>query len=265
VEDRPGVDTSRPNIARTYDYWLGGRDNFPVDRELGARMIDEVTGYPGLPGIVRENRAFVTAATTWIVGAKDIGQIIDVGAGLPTRPAVHQTARAVNPLATVVYVDSDSMVVSHCQALLATQPGILATEADLRHPEEVYAADEVQAVIDIGQPVAVLLAAVLHFIAPEEARDIVARFMDPLPPGSCAVISVCRYDDLVLWERLRAMYTAGPWFNHDQADVESFFAAAGLKVTRHGVGDVSTWRLKPAGFAAGTREACVLGGIGFKS
>jgi hypothetical protein len=261
---RRGIDVTRPNIARTYDYWLGGKDNFPVDRELGERMLNPETGYPGLKQIVRENRQFVTAAVTWVVGAKDVTQIIDAGAGLPTRPAVHQTARAVNPKARVAYVDSDSMVVSHCRALLATQPGIVAAEADLRHPEEVYAAEEVQAVIDTGRPVCVLLAAVLHFLSPGESRDIVRRFMAPLPAGSCAVISACRYDDLELWERLRAMYTAGPWHNHDTAAIELFLAAGSLKVTRHGVGDVASWRLKPAGFVAGTREACVLGGIGFK-
>ncbi|HWM99119.1 MAG TPA: SAM-dependent methyltransferase, partial [Streptosporangiaceae bacterium] len=126
-----GFDTTRPNIARVYDYWLGGKDNFAVDREL-ARTMTEVN--PGIPAMARANRDFIAAAVRKVAEA-GVEQFLDLGAGLPTSPAVHEAARAVNPDAQVVYVDSDPVVVSHASALLATKPGIYALEGDLTEPD----------------------------------------------------------------------------------------------------------------------------------
>jgi hypothetical protein len=109
------LDMTRPNIARVYDFWLGGKDNFAVDREL-ARTMTEVN--PGIPVMTRANRAFITAAVGKAVRA-GVGQFLDLGAGLPTHPAVHEAARAVNPDASVVYVDNDPVVISHATALLS--------------------------------------------------------------------------------------------------------------------------------------------------
>ena len=152
-------DTTRPNIARVYDYWLGGKDNFVADRELAAAMT-EVN--PGIPAMARANRAFVVAAVGKAASA-GISQFVDLGAGLPTHPAVHEAARAVCPDARVVYVDNDRVVAMHARALLATMPGIHAVEADITRPDEVIAHPQVAAAIDWAEPVAVVLAAILHF------------------------------------------------------------------------------------------------------
>ncbi|MGC1287752.1 MAG: SAM-dependent methyltransferase, partial [Streptosporangiaceae bacterium] len=121
-------DTSVPHPARVYDYWLGGKDNYPADRAEAERLLGI---YPPLRDLVRENRAFVTQAVTW-AARQEIGQFIDLGAGLPASPAVHQAAREAMPAARVAYVDLDPVVLSHARALLATSDGVTAVAADLR-------------------------------------------------------------------------------------------------------------------------------------
>ena len=123
-------DPATPNMARVYDYWLGGKDNYPADRAEGEQLLGI---YPPLRDLVRENRAFVIQAVSW-AARQGIGQFIDLGAGLPASPAVHQAARKVMPSARVAYVDIDSVVLSHARALLATSDGVTAVAADLRDP-----------------------------------------------------------------------------------------------------------------------------------
>jgi hypothetical protein len=123
-------DPAMPNMARVYDYWLSGKDNYPADRAEAERLLGV---YPPLRDLVRENRAFVTQAVSW-AARQGIGQFIDLGAGLPASPAVHQAARKVMPLARVAYVDIDPVVLSHARALLATSDGVTAVAADLRDP-----------------------------------------------------------------------------------------------------------------------------------
>jgi S-adenosyl methyltransferase len=116
------MDTSKPNIARVYGYWLGGKDNYAIDRDVAGRMLAHD---PGLRDRVRDNREFVTGVAR-LAAERGIAQFIDLGAGLPTRPSVHEAARAVNPGARVWYVDNDPVVVSHARALLATGAGLAA-------------------------------------------------------------------------------------------------------------------------------------------
>jgi hypothetical protein len=125
-----GFDSATPNMARVYDYWLGGKDHYAAYRAEAGRLLGI---YPPLRDLVRENRAFVTQAVTW-AARQGIGQFIDLGTGLPASPAVHQTARAVLPSTRVAYIDIDPVVLSHAQALLATGDGVAAVEADLRDP-----------------------------------------------------------------------------------------------------------------------------------
>ena len=128
-----GFDPSTPNMARVYDYWLGGKDHYAADRAEGDRLLEI---YPQLADLVQENRAFIIRAVTM---AADLGisQFIDLGAGLPASPAVHQAARKVMPEARVAYVDTDPVVLSHARALLATSDGVTAAEADLHDPAAV--------------------------------------------------------------------------------------------------------------------------------
>jgi hypothetical protein len=142
-------DPATPNMARVYDYWLSGKDNYPADRAEAERLLGI---YPPLQDLVRENRAFVTQAVSW-AARQGIGQFIDLGAGLPAFPAVHQAARKVMPSARVAYVDIDPVVLSHARALLVTSDGVTAVAADLRDPGAVLADPELRAVIaDMNSP-----------------------------------------------------------------------------------------------------------------
>ena len=196
---------ARRTWPRVYDCWLGGKDHYAADRAEAERLlaID-----PPLRDLVRENRAFVTQAVSW-AARHGIGQFIDLGAGLPASPAVHQTARAVLPSTQIAYIDIDPVVLSHARALMATSDGVAAVEADLRDPAAVLAHPELRAVIDLAEPVGVILGAVLHFLDADAARAVTAGYARLMAPGSCLAISCARYDDEALGKRLSAEYTAG--------------------------------------------------------
>ena len=199
-----GSDSGSPNVARVYDCWLGGKDHYAADREEAGRLLRI---YPPLRAMVRENRAFLAQAVTWAAGQR-IGQFTDLGAGLPTVQNTHEVARAVNPAARVAYVDIDPVVLSHARALLATSDGVAAVAADLRDPAAVLADPQLRAVIDPAEPVCVILAAVLHFLDADAARQVTAGYARLIAPGSCLAVSVVCYDDEALGKRLAAEYTA---------------------------------------------------------
>jgi O-methyltransferase involved in polyketide biosynthesis len=167
-----GFDPATPNMARVYDYWLGGKDHFPADRAEAERLLGI---YPPLRDLVRENRAFVVQAVSW-AARQGIGQFIDLGAGLPASPAVHQAARKVMPVARVAYVDVDPVVLSHARALVATSDGVTAVAADLRDPGAVLADPVLRTVIDPDRPVCFILGAVLHFMDAAAARAVTAGY-----------------------------------------------------------------------------------------
>ena len=248
-------DPATPNMARVYDYWLGGKDNYPADRAEAQRLLGI---YPPLRDLVRENRAFVTQAVSW-AARQGIGQFIDLGAGLPASPAVHQAARKVMPLARVAYVDIDPVVLSHARALLATSDGVTAVAADLRDPGAVLADPELRAVIDPARPVCVILGAVLHFMDADAARAVTAGYARLMAPGSCLVISVACYDDEGLGKQLAEEYTAAAWYNHTPSDVESFFA--GLELVGPGVTEAQTWRAWMPQPVMRHRDGHVLAGV----
>jgi O-methyltransferase involved in polyketide biosynthesis len=253
-----GFNASEPNMARVYDYWLGGKDHFAADREEAERLLRT---YPPLRAMVRENRAFVTQAVTW-AARQGIGQFIDLGAGLPVSPAVHQTARTVLPSARVAYVDNDPVVLAHARALLATGDGVAAVTADLRDPAAVLADPELRAVIDLAEPVGVILGAVMHFLDADAARAVTAKYAHRMAPGSCLAISCARYDDEALGKRLSAEYTAAAWHNHPYADIVSFFAW--LELVGPGVTEAQTWRAWMPEPVLRRREGHVLAGVARK-
>jgi hypothetical protein len=260
-EDGPvhGLEINRPNIARVYDYWLGGKDNFTADRQLAERLAE---WYPPWVQACRDNRAFVGRAVTWAAG-QGVGQFLDLGAGLPTSPAVHEVARAVLPGARVCYVDSAPIVVRHADALLAGPDGIAAAEADLTDPDAVWASPQVRAVIDPREPVCVILALVLHFFDIERARRVVAAFTSQAAPGSAFVISVGRNDDPAMWQQVRESYTAGVLHNYERGEALSLLD--GLDVVPPGLVLAHAWR---AGMATVPGRppgpAYVLSGVGVK-
>lgn len=178
-------DTSRPNVARIYDYLLGGKDNFAADRQAAQRLI---AALPNAAAVARANRMFLAAAVQH-VAATGIAQYLDIGAGLPTSPSVHECARAILPGARVAYVDNDPVAVSHAQALLATGDGVIATRGDARDPEAILADPALARVIDLTQPVCLLLVSMLHFFTAGEADMIVGALRQRLVPGSYLIIS----------------------------------------------------------------------------
>jgi hypothetical protein len=180
-----GIDTTVPMTARVYDYWLGGHDNFAVDR-VAALAVSEVA--PEAPLMAVENRKFLRRAVRYLVEA-GITQFLDVGTGLPTQGNVHQVAQQINPDARVVYVDNDPMVLAHSRAL-KTGGNTIVIEADLREPQAILDHRGPRELIDFTQPLAVLLVAVLHFISEKDnPSSIVATIRDVLPAGSYLVIS----------------------------------------------------------------------------
>jgi len=229
-----GFDASRPNIARVYNYWLGGGDNFAADREQAEQLLRI---YPGIADAVRANRQFVGRAVTW-AAREGIEQFIDLGAGLPASPSLHETARAVLPGAHVAYVDNDPVVISHARALLATGDGVTAVPGDLRDPAAVLASEALTEVIDMRRPVCAILALVLHFSDAATARAITAGYVSALAPGSCVVISVGGNDDP--GGRVTAAYKAGTLHTHSREQVAGFLA--GLDLVEPGLSDARTWR-----------------------
>jgi hypothetical protein len=189
------IDLARPCSGRVYAAWLGGadggKDTFTVDRELAARI---AARSPQTPQSARNNRAFLARAVTEIVQVQGIAQIIDIGAGLPTRQNTHQIAQAIDPSTRVVYVDNDPQIIVHARALLAYKgmpTGV--TQADLRDPEGILADPELRALIDLTKPVGLLLVAIGHFLHndadPHYAYRIVDRLVAALPPGSFVAVS----------------------------------------------------------------------------
>lgn len=179
------VDASIPNIARMYDYMLGGKDNFAVDREAAERSARAV---PQLPWFARENRKFLGRVVRFCADA-GVGQFLDIGSGLPTMESVHQVAEPITANARVVYVDNDPVVVSHSRALLATSH-TAAVLGDVTRPEEILQDAELKGMLDFSKPVAILLLAILHFVPDEFGpQRSVAMLREMMAPGSFLAIS----------------------------------------------------------------------------
>jgi O-methyltransferase involved in polyketide biosynthesis len=255
----PGFDASVPNIARVYDYYLGGKNNFAADRELAAK-IAELS--PEWVQACRDNRQFVGRAVTWAAG-RGIRQFLDLGAGLPTHPAIHEAAREIIPDARVCYVDNDPVVVTHARALLTRPAGVEVAEVDLSDPAGVLKHPDVTGVIDRSEPVCVLLAMIFHFYDPATARELASGYASQLAPGSALAISCGRNDDPVLWQRMRENYTAATTYNHTRDELRSFFGT--LRLVPPGLALARTW----GGGMADTPErppgpAYVLAAVGIK-
>jgi hypothetical protein len=182
----PETDTTKANVARVYDYWLGGDHNFQADRDL-ARTIIALD--PNFRTAVRANRAFVGRAVRYLAGQAGIRQFLDIGSGIPTENNVHQVAQDTAPGSRVVYVDNDDIAVAHSRLILADNPDATVIQADLREPDKILADPETQLLLDFTQPVAVLMVAVMHFVPDDaQAADILTTFRDALAPGSYLVI-----------------------------------------------------------------------------
>lgn len=181
------IDTAKPHPARMYDAYLGGKDNYAADREA-VRQVLRVA--PEIRDTARANRAFLQRVVRFLVGETGIRQIIDIGTGIPTAGNVHEVAEQVAPGTRVVYADNDPIVHVHANALLTGKGTTRIVLADLREPEKIFGHPKVGELIDFGQPVGLLLIAVLHFIPDDEnPRRILTTLRDALPPGSYLALS----------------------------------------------------------------------------
>ena len=172
-----------PSSARMYDYYLGGKDNFPVDREAAEKA---VAAMPVIPVLARANRAFLVDSVGKMAAA-GIRQYLDVGSGLPTSPNVHEVVRETVPDARVVYVDYDPVVVLHSRAKRPV-PGTAVVRVDVRSPDDIFGSPEVEELIDFDKPCGLLMMSVLHFVGGDIA-PLVARYTDRLAPGSFLALS----------------------------------------------------------------------------
>ncbi len=228
-----------------YDYYLGGKDNYPVDREAAEKVL---AAAPNVPVMARENRDFMVRAARYLAVEVGIRQFLDIGTGLPTSPNLHEVVQHVAPDARVVYTDNDPLVLVHARALLTSSArGRTAyLDADLRDPPAILAADEVRETLDLRQPVALSLIAIMHFV--EDADDpygIVAQLLDGLPSGSALMLSHVTADHDPAVSEVAALYRTGgiPTAVRSRAEVGGFFG--GLNLVTPGVAVVHRWRPDP--------------------
>jgi hypothetical protein len=253
----PDIDITKPSPARMYDYALGGKDNFEVDRKAVEQV---ATVLPDFRHLARINRRFLVTAVE-LMSQAGIKQFIDIGTGIPTSPNVHEMAREHHADARVVYVDNDPMVMAHNRALRATVDGVITVQHDARQPDAVMSDPKVRQLVDFGQPVGMLFIAVLHFVRRDLAADVLSRFRAAVPSGSYFAISAACTEgmDPKVVERTEAVYqnAASQIVFRTAAQVEQLFE--GLDLLEPGLCDVSKWRVDEQ-----TAEVHVQAGIGIK-
>ncbi len=184
----PQIRQDIPHSARMYDYFLGGKDNFAVDREAAERVL---TAFPTMRTAVRANRTFMHRATR-ALARRGLSQWLDIGTGIPTSPNLHEVAQAVEPRVRVVYADNDPVVLAHSRALMTSTPqGRTAyVHGDVRDPASILTTPQVAETLDLTRPVVLSMVALLHFVPDlDDARAIVEHLLDPLPAGSALVLS----------------------------------------------------------------------------
>ncbi|HEY0536312.1 MAG TPA: SAM-dependent methyltransferase [Actinoplanes sp.] len=239
-----GLDTTRPHVARMYDYYLGGKDNFEVDRNA---VVAVEVAMPEVRQLALENRAFLRRAVTFMTAA-GIRQFIDIGAGLPTAGNTHEVAQALAPGAHVVYADNDPIVLSHGRALLATNADTAVVTADLRNPADVVGRDEVRKLIDFSRPVGVLLIAMTHFLRDDERDQVMGELRKSLVPGSYLATTHVTVDQhsAEAVEGVEAVYrkTPTPIFFRTHDEIARFFD--GFELVEPGLVTVDAWRPDPA-------------------
>jgi S-adenosyl methyltransferase len=239
------INTNVAHPARVYDYWLGGKDNFPADRALAEHIMEAI---PTMQDMAAANRAFLSRAVRYLSGEAGIRQFLDIGTGIPTSPNVHEVAHATTPEARVVYVDNDPIVHAHARALLTSgDTGETAfILADLREPKSILDHPTLTATLDLSQPVAILMVAVLMYFEDSDSPnpfEMVATLLEPMPSGSYVAIShpTADFDAEGMGAAVAAARQSGVTLvARSQAEVEDFFT--GLEVVDPGVTPVLSWR-----------------------
>jgi S-adenosyl methyltransferase len=258
----------RPHPARVYDYLLGGKDNYAADRAAAA---EGLKANPNSRIPPRENRAFLRRAVHYLAREAGITQFLDIGTGIPTSPNVHEVAQDAEPTARIVYVDNDPIVLAHARALLTSGPAgkTAYIDADLRDTDKILKSPDLHATLDLGQPVALLLIAIMHFIPDaDDPYGIADRLLAALPSGSYLALSHLTGDfDPQAWEGVAAVYRRSGVIMQVRSlpHVERFFA--GLDLVDPGVVSLPHWRPDP-GVAPSDRPSdtavSVYGGVARK-
>ncbi|WP_017597910.1 SAM-dependent methyltransferase [Nocardiopsis lucentensis] len=261
MTDTPPIDTTVAHSARVWNYWLGGKDNYPVDRELGEQI---ERAFPEIVEIARAERAFLVRVVTHLAREHGVRQFLDIGTGLPTVNNTHEVAQSVAPDARVVYVDNDPMVLAHARALLTgvTSGTTHYIDADLREPEALLG--QVRQHLDFGRPIALTCLGTLgHQPVEERTHEIVRTYQEALPSGS--FFAMC--DSTNTGEAIVAATAAWnegaaiPYHLRGVKEIEAFFD--GLELLEPGVCSIPFWRPDPAEVGE-VREIAQFGGVGRK-
>ncbi len=255
-----GIDTTVPHSARIWNYWLGGKDNYPVDRAAGDAFLK---AYPGMAAEARANRQFLARAIRYLVIEAGVRQFLDVGTGLPTADNTHEIAQRLNPACRIVYVDNDPLVLAHARALLTSTPeGVTDyVDADLREPDKIL--DAAASTLDFSEPIALILSAIMGPIADGEGpHAIVGRLMDRLPPGSCLMLQDGTTVSQENADALEDYNESGaiPYHLRTTEEIARYFD--GLDVVEPGVIPIQQWRPDPG--AEPLTDVNTFGGIGRK-
>jgi hypothetical protein len=258
----PELETNLPQSARVWNYWLGGKDNFPADRAAGDQFREI---FPEIVDAARAARGFLARAVGYLAGEAGVRQYLDVGTGIPTADNTHEVAQRVAPDSRIVYVDNDPIVLAHARALLTSTPqGATAyIDADLFDPDKILA--EAAKTLDFSQPTALMLLGILGHVGDyEQARSIVRRLLDPLPSGSylalndgTAVVNKERVEEA---QKLYNQSGAVPYHPRSPERIAGFFE--GLELLEPGVVSCSRWR--PDGDGGLPAEVDMFGGVGRK-
>ncbi|MCO6009958.1 SAM-dependent methyltransferase [Actinoallomurus purpureus] len=257
----PEIDTGVPHSARVWNYWLGGKDNYPVDRAAGDRYREI---FPGIVDTARAARHFLARAVRHLAGEEGIRQFLDVGTGLPTVDNTHEVAQRVAPDSRIVYVDNDPLVLAHARALLTSAPEGRTdyVDADMRDPEKIVQA--AAATLDLTRPVALMFMGVLgHIEDYDEARSIVRRLVNALPPGSLLALADSIDVGAAHREAARNYKDSGaiPYLLRTPEQVTGFFA--GLEPIEPGIVPIRQWRPESDPFGP-PKEVATLGGVARK-
>jgi O-methyltransferase involved in polyketide biosynthesis len=260
------IDASVPHPARRYNYWLGGKDHFAADRLSGDELERQ---FPGMRIGVRANRDLLQRAVGFLAADAGIRQFLDIGTGLPTADNTHEVAQKIAPDSRVLYVDNDPLVMAHARALLTSSPeGKTAyVEADLRDPEAILADPLVPETLDLSQPVALMLVAVLHFVPGRGVvQPIVRRLLDALPSGSYLAATHFTLDFLEPAEQAKYQHMLGQGpadaWPRDHAEFSALFD--GLDLVEPGIVLATEWRPEPGVELPERHHVSIWAGVGRK-
>jgi O-methyltransferase involved in polyketide biosynthesis len=241
----PAIDSTVPQTARIWNYWLGGKDNYAVDRQVGDEILAVM---PDLIEIARGSRAFLARAVRFLAGEAGIRQFMDLGTGLPTANNTHEVAQSVAPECRVVYVDNDPLVLVHARALLTSSPEGATDyiDADARDTDTVLA--QARRTLDFTRPIAVMMLGILgHVVDDGEARTLAARVVGALPAGSYLTIldgtDVIRSEEHLEAQRIWNESAKPPYQLRKPAQIAGFFE--GLELVEPGVVSAPRWRPEP--------------------